>query len=265
MNDLIQRKYKIAEFIGKGKFGSVYRASHIKTGEIVAVKFELSTAPVKILKNETSILNYLYRNGCKSIPFVYWFGLTADSPTLVMTYYDQSLDDYIKENILDIDEKSRIFKVMLNILENIHSHYIIHRDIKPQNFMIRDGELFLIDFGMATTYTDASGNHVEERSGKTDILGTPKYVSIHVHNGFEPSRRDDVISACYIYLSMWLGYLPWDQDKFSVDFSIDINNWRRILKEWENLKNVIIDDEHLRGFLEKSYLISFKGDPVYSL
>jgi hypothetical protein len=63
---------------------------------------------------------------------------------------------------------------------------------------------------------------------------------------------------------MWLGYLPWDQDKFSVEFSIDINNWRRILKEWENLKKVIIDDEKLCELLEKSYLISFKGDPVYS-
>lgn len=271
MNDgVIHRKYKIEKFIGNGKFGRVYQGYNIKTNEIVAIKLESSDAPCKILKNETTILNYLYRKGCKCVPFIYWFGLYLENSTLVMTYYEYSLDQYITNHHYSPADSNRILKSMLKILEQIHSHFIIHRDIKPHNFMMRDGELYLIDFGMATSYSDTD----EERTGKTDILGTPKYISIHIHNGVDPSRRDDVISACYIYLQMRLGYLPWDQARFTqteskkikeTDVSTEINIWRKSLKSWVHIEPIAkeLDAEFLL-FLNSAYLTEFKDAPRYT-
>jgi serine/threonine protein kinase len=82
----------------------------------------------------------------------------------------------------------------LDILETIHNSFVLHRDIKPQNFMIREGELFLIDFGLATFYIDENGEDIPNTCSQTTVIGTPKYLSINIHNGNDFSVHDDFIS-----------------------------------------------------------------------
>ena len=276
MNVLVQRKYKITKTLGQGKFGVVHQGQNVKTNEYVAIKHSYNEiAGINIIKNEASILNYLYRNGCRQVPFVYLYGVFLNKPTLVMSYYDCSLEDYCKVRETPKDASIaelyvRWFKVMLNVLEEIHSHFIIHRDIKPQNFMIKDGDLFLIDFGLATTYTDSSGNHISQKLGKTDIIGTPKYISMNVENGIEPARRDDVISACYIFLYMHFGELPWNQDKCPRYLLVEendsgIKNWRTFLKSWDYLESTVKEmGEPFYSFIRRAYLKEFKDAPVYT-
>jgi casein kinase 1 len=291
---LVQKKYKITKILGKGKFGTVYQGQNVKTNELVAIKQEIhNIRDINIIKNEATILNYLYRNGCKFIPFVYWYGLFLENPTLVMSHYEMSLNEYTmnlykfganKVDSIEIEDTNmnnailRWFKNMLNILENIHSNFIIHRDIKPQNFMIRDGEIYLIDFGMATTFVDNTNNHVEEKTAKNEIIGTPKYISHNIHNGIEPSRRDDVISACYIYLYMKLGNLPWDQEKcpryirldsdckYENEIYNELNKWRAFLKSWEYLEKIAVSiGNPFYSFIKSLYLKEFKDKPNYVL
>jgi serine/threonine protein kinase len=251
---LIKKKYKILEKIGEGKFGAVYKGKNIKSEEPVAVKLEHKSNAVKILRTETTILNYLYKNGCKFIPLVYWFGIFLESPTLVMTYYEQSLETYIEKNVvIALEQKEKIFQVILNIVESIHEQYVIHRDIKPQNFMMKGTELFLIDFGMATMYVDSDKLHIPEKKDKTDLLGTPRFMSINIHNGWEPTRRDDVISACYIYLYMLFRSLPWDNC-----------DERHELKKWDNVEYLIQNYPNISSFFKQSYDLLFKDKPVYS-
>jgi serine/threonine protein kinase len=251
---LIKKKYKILEKIGEGKFGVVYKGKNIKTQELIAVKLEHKYNSVKILKTETTILNYLYKNGCKFIPLVHWFGVFVESPVLVMTYYEQSLETYIEKNAnMSLEQKEKIFQVILNIIESIHQQYVIHRDIKPQNFMMKGTELFLIDFGMATMYVDSYKVHVPEKKDKIDLVGTPRFMSINIHNGWEPSRRDDVISACYIYMYMCSGSLLWDN-----------SCERHELKKWENLIPLLKNNPFLHSFLKHSYSLEFKETPVYT-
>jgi serine/threonine protein kinase len=251
---LIKKKYKILEKIGEGKFGAVYKGKNIKSEEPVAVKLEHKSNAVKILRTETTILNYLYKNGCKFIPLVYWFGIFLESPTLVMTHYEHSLETYIEKNVdIALEQKEKIFQVILNIIESVHEQYVIHRDIKPQNFMMKGTELFLIDFGMATMYVDSDKLHIPEKKDKTDLLGTPRFMSINIHNGWEPSRRDDIISACYIYFYMMFGSLPWDN-----------RDERHELKKWDNVGHLIQDYPNLSSFFKHSYELEFKTKPVYS-
>ena len=51
-----------------------YKGKNIRTKEIVAIKFEKTNSIFKLLKRETTILNYLYRKGVKNVPYIYWYG-----------------------------------------------------------------------------------------------------------------------------------------------------------------------------------------------
>jgi casein kinase 1 len=120
---------------------------------------------------------------------------------------------------MTVSKMNVVLLKILDVLEHIHKFFTIHRDIKPQNFMIKDGDIFLIDFGLATFYITDSGEHFPNVVGNT-MVGTPKYASIHIHNGCRYSRRDDLISLGYLYLCMILGGdCPWlcpDTDIHSV-------------------------------------------------
>lgn len=256
MSDLliIKKKYKILEKIGEGKFGAVYKGKNVNSEEAVAIKLEHKSNMVKILRTEATILNYLYKNGCKFIPLIYWFGIFLESPTLVMSYYEESLESFIEKNIdTSLEQKNKIFQVILNIIESIHTQYVIHRDIKPQNFMLKNNELFLIDFGMATMYVDSDKIHIPEKKDRLDLIGTLRFMSLNIHNGWEPTRRDDVISACYIYMNMLFGNLPWDNIEK-----------RNELKKWNNIKQLFHDCDDVSSFFEHSYNLEFKETPVYS-
>jgi len=88
----------------------------------------------------------------------------------------------------------------------------LHRDVKPSNFMCGVGEataeIAIIDFGLAKRYIKADG-HIPFVSGRP-LVGTPRFFSAYVHHGFEPSRRDDLISLAYVLAAFNLGgKLPW--------------------------------------------------------
>ena len=229
MVDSINNKYIVENLIGKGKFGQIFKGHIHKKNTAIAIKMEPSEGEMKSIKHEVTILNYLYKRGCRNIPYIYWYGKYKMDVCMVMNYFPGSL---CNENISNIgrfteghrpgvkrnndEERSSesldTFMIKcIDILKNIHEHYVIHRDIKPQNFMFDEhGELHLIDFGLATVYVDDEHRHIEcTGCSQSYILGTPKYISYHVHEGYLPSRRDDLISIGYLYLFLKYGSLPW--------------------------------------------------------
>jgi casein kinase 1 len=189
-------KYQILEKLGEGKFGSVHLGNHPKTGELVAIKVERDR--IGLLKNEVTILQYLWRKGCRNVPAVYWYGIYQDCACMVMTYCEDAI---MVKNTGDVVYRGDLFQDGVRILEQVHQEYVIHRDIKPDNFRLKGGRLTLIDFGLATIYVDGDKIHVE--NAKTEhILGTPKYISPNIHRGEEPSRRDDLISFVYMCIEV---------------------------------------------------------------
>ena len=57
-------------------------------------------------------------------------------------------------------------------------------------------------------FTGVYGGHIEKKTGQ-NLIGSPSYVSINVHEGCNPSRRDDLESLCYVYMYISNGRVPW--------------------------------------------------------
>jgi len=274
LDSRICNKYDITKLLGNGKFGVVYEGNIIKTGETVAIKTEKTELKYKMLKHEVTILNYLFRNHCKLIPFIYWYGIHLNHTCIIMTYYSHSLQDYFNsKGIVDTNKLGSIMIKCIHILESIHKYFVIHRDIKPQNFMIKDGELYLIDFGLATFYIDEDNKHISKFNNEY-VIGTPKYISYYNHHGDPCSRRDDLISLGYMYLYLQTGNLPWDNLQLpanTVNENIIIYNETHVLhpknqirkqyKSWSHLSCGL--HSNIKNYLKYCYELNYDDVPLY--
>lgn len=280
----IQDKYTVMKKIGNGKFGTVYLGYSDK--EKVAIKFDNSL--LGILKHEVEILYYLNEKRSIGIPKVYWYGVSnietqIQYPCFVMPYYDCTLHNYISQQ--PTPDIIKMINNILSILNNIHNSFVIHRDLKPDNFMIKNGEIFLIDFGLATFYIDGkTGIHVECNKQREDIIGTLLYASYNIHLGYTHSRRDDCIQLCYIFLYIILGEsLPWEvkhiQCAIQVPGIVQTNIYHQYNQErckMKELSNIcLIPDLHNENghpwiqlfiiYISKCYILKYDDTPTYVL
>lgn len=252
----IAKKYELTGVLGKGKFGAVYQGKNVKTGELVAVKLEKTDQP-HVLKHETAILNYLYAKSCRNIPPVYMYGQIDHYTYLIMPLYTHTL-----ESGIPINQFSQVMQCAIQILGNIHRHGVVHRDIKPENWMMKDQEIVLIDFGLATFYIDDRGRHLPPCQ-KTNMIGTPKYASIRVHEGSEYSRRDDLISLAYIGLKLLRGEL-WGLVA-GLEPSLDISSPSNVYLHQAKLLDRLLPicPEELTKYIESVYSLDYADTPDY--
>ena len=133
------------------------------------------------------------------------------------------------ENLFQAQNKSFSIKTacmlgiqMIDRIEYVHSRKIIHRDIKPDNFVIGRGLkshiVYILDFGLSKKYWSVSHRcHLPFIKGKK-LTGTARYASINALSGCEQSRRDDLESIGYIIMYFIRGSLPWSAKDLCAGF-----------------------------------------------
>ena len=208
--ELIFSKYKPIKKLGEGSFGKVYKAEY--NSQYYAIKFEDREEGQDLLKNEATIMSYL--KGNPHIPKVRSYGFKGNYNILVMQLLDKSLED-----IFNIRKKfsfktgAMLAYQMTSVLQYIHEKHIIHRDIKPDNFVFGKEELnaylYLVDFGLAKKYRSSKTLQQYPYIKKKRLTGTARYASIHAMEEMEQSRRDDLEAVGYVLMYFIRGNLPW--------------------------------------------------------
>jgi serine/threonine protein kinase len=264
---ILANKYEILKRISEGSFGSVYKAKNIRTGELVAIKIEhKNDNNINTIKSEAKIYQYLAKQ--HGFPQLKWYGTTDQFNYLVINLLVCSLTKLTKiQGYLRLKTILLIGIQLIQRIETLHSKYLLHRDVKPDNFLLGpNNTLYLIDFGFCKRY-EHDGLHIEEKQHDSNkntatIIGTANFVSLNVHKGIEPSRRDDLESCIYILFYMFL----------SIDTNINSNlNWFNIKdqKKMVNLKEQLTNsiDQHVPTFIKEMLNsvrnLSFKEAPNY--
>jgi len=221
------KNYKIIDYsyichkrfvIGSGSFGKVLYGTSLDKTKDYAIKFEKSTVKHSVIKEEMKILQDL--SGGEGIPKIHYYGSIDDYKVLVMDLLGPSLDKYLKfcDKRLSLETTVNFGIEMVNRIEYVHSKNYLHRDIKPNNFLLGkfyknfdkvDNTVYIIDFGLSKSYVDPlTAKHYEYRDNSR-FVGTPRYASLNTHLGIRQSRRDDLEAISYVLVYFLLGELPW--------------------------------------------------------
>lgn len=187
--------YQILDVVGEGAVGTVYKAQHRKTGDIVALKvmaphlidnevllkrFEQEFSAAKIVQHP-NIVRFLAYHGEGELPY------------LVMEYVDgESLGETVERD--GPLSEAKAIQLIVQVCQGLywaHKQGIIHRDIKPDNIMVtKDGQAKLTDLGLAKDFrTDEQGLTNTGRG-----LGTPHYMS---PEQFRNAKNADLTSDIY--------------------------------------------------------------------
>ncbi|KAJ9505679.1 hypothetical protein QJQ45_024141 [Haematococcus lacustris] len=236
---LVAGKYRLGRKLGGGSFGEIFLGTNIQTGEEAGVKLESVKARHPQLLYESKLYKILQGGGelwrasaanwrnlawrpthilhvsAAGIPSLRWYGIEGDYNVMVIDLLGPSLEDLFNfcNRRFSIKTVLMLADQMLSRLEMVHTRSFIHRDIKPDNFLMglgkRANQVNIIDFGLAKKYRDPKTHvHIPYCENK-NLTGTARYASVNTHLGIEQSRRDDLESLGYVFMYFLRGSLPW--------------------------------------------------------
>lgn len=260
-SNLINNKYKLGSMLSKGSFGKVYHIININNNEKLLVKTEERDTKTKTLEHEAKVLTHLKK--CSNVVKLIWYGHDLTNNYLVMNNLGKSLMQIIKrKKKISLKTSTLLFIKGIDILKDIHESGIIHRDIKPDNFVIdKNNSLWLIDFGLSKSYLRKK-KHCEYCDNKS-FIGTTRYASINVHNGINYSRRDDLESLFYVILFLFNGTLPWQgiDEKNKTLHKKKVCSVKSEFKNSETFNNLPIEYQMVYSNIKT---IEYQDEPNYS-
>ena len=265
LNCIFFKKYHVERKLGEGNFSKIYQVKYKK--EYFAAKFEQKNASQNLLENEFKILNYLKG---PNIPNVKLYGQSGDYNILIMQQLGLSLEKYFdKLQKFTPKTTAMIGYQIISILQYIHDRHIIHRDIKPGNFLMGNEEnnffqVFIIDFGFAKKYRSNETLKQIPMSTKKDITGTARYASINALEKKELSRRDDLESLGYMMIYFLKSELPWQgiECKNKEELYLKILELKREIKSKSLCKGLA---KEFKEYMEYVKNLEYEERPDYDM
>jgi len=210
--------YVIGEMLGSGGMGTVFRASHLDTGRVVAVKVlhpELLEEPLIVARFRREAKN-ASRLGHPHVGSVYELVQANDGGLMMVLEYVEG--EPLTSLITMPLPPDRVFTVIAQLLrglEHAHAAGLIHRDLKPDNILVewRNGRdhARIIDFGISILRNPTDTDSSARLTGTGLVLGTPPYMAPEQARGeIDIDHRADLYSVGMIAWEMLAGMLPFD-------------------------------------------------------
>lgn len=203
--------YHIISLLGKGGFGTVYRARDVNLDRPAAIKFlrsHLDEEFRRLFEREAKVIAKLSSH--PSIVQIFMWGEHQGQYYFALEYLGQSGEDLLKKNEdgLPIATALKIISDCAGALDFAHTEGVLHRDIKPANILIdsKTHRAKLCDFGLAR-FTNMGMN-----SASGTISGTPLYMSPEQASGTRLDERSDVYSLGVTLYQLLSGRLPVEGD-----------------------------------------------------
>ncbi len=205
--------YRIEELVARSGMASIFRATDLNSGQIVAIKIPHPEMEADVLlfdrfKREEDIGQKMDHPGVmkvlKPLP-----DEERSQVYLVMEWVDGRLLRSILSELgkLPSERAVRITREVLEALDYIHHHGVVHRDLKPENIMVGpDDRIKLIDFGLA----GQEGARRLTFAKFTQVMGTPNYISPEQVKGKRGDARSDIYAAGVMLYEMLTGKTPFD-------------------------------------------------------
>jgi hypothetical protein len=193
--------YTVQAAISSGAMGAVHRALDGETGRFVAVKRLLDPTHVARFEIEARLLAQL--DHPRVVRVVDHFRDLGDYYIVMELIEGESLHDRLTAEGtpgLPVEDVIEWGGQACEALDYIHQQHIVHRDVKPQNLILADRGVVLVDFGVA--------RELGESSHGTIAVGTPRFMAPEVFSGGKVSERSDVFSLAVTLVTLIAGTPP---------------------------------------------------------
>ena len=206
--------YKLLARVGAGGMGEVWKAEDTRLGRIVAVKIlpqqiASDTEAIARMRREARTAAGLYH---PNIATIHSFEEAEGQTFIVMEFVDgEPLSKLIARGPLQESEVCRIGRGVADALSEAHEQGIVHRDIKPDNIIVRDHRVKVLDFGIAKRVGAESISSDDPTSFVTQqgmIVGTVHYMSPEQALGKPLDARTDLFSLGIVLYEAATGKLP---------------------------------------------------------
>ena len=234
INELIFKKYQIKKKFAKTSTIDIYDGISIENNQPVTIKIEKKTKEKLYLEEEAYNL-YSFKGF--GIPELIKIGKRENNIVLIETKKGPSLYELFWQNNkkFTLNEICLIGIQCIERLKWIHSKYYIHRNIKPENFVIGLDDphvIYLQNFYLCQRYRSSKSFQHIKLIYINQFVGTERYGSINALRGFTQGRKDDLESLFYMLIYFFLGKLPWQ----GLKEENEVSKHEKILKEKRNFK-----------------------------
>ncbi len=211
-NNVISNRYEVIQHIGQGGMADVFRAVDTVLNREVAIKIlrsDLNTDAVSILRfeREAQAATALAH---PNIVEIYDVGEYKNHHYIVMEYVPgKTLKQVIRNRAPLVNEEAvDIMKQLTSATMEAHKRGIIHRDIKPQNVIVKsDGSVKILDFGIAI----AKGSM--QLTQANNVMGSVHYLAPELAKGESASPQSDIYALGIVFYEMLAGDVPFKADQ----------------------------------------------------